>query len=168
MRSDVKQHQVIKVPTPLHAQFKALAAKRGVTMVDIVHGVVRNAIEAGEIPDEVPGVRVRLVLDLDSEEHGPFVIITTPEGDLPPMTRETAETVARHLCRENVSGEEVDSYRGDRRGFWSVTNIGTAVELTGRLHSEDKAPRIVMTPALAKDLARKIRTVATGAVTDDA
>lgn len=164
----MKQSTLIQIPTPIHAQLKALAMKRGTTMVEVIHGAVRDAIAAGELPDEVPGLKVRLELDLDAEDHGPWVIITTPSGDLPRMTREDAEAVARNLCREATGDDEIDSTRANRNGIWSVGVQGTSVELLGKHPNQpiEKAVRVVMTPAIARDFARQVRRAAEGAVHD--
>lgn len=164
----MSQSKIIQLPAPLHAQLKALATKRGTTMVECIHGVVRDAIEKGELKDEVPGLKVTLTLDLDAEDHGPWVIITTPSGDLPRMTREDAEVVARNLCRETTGDGEIDSTRANRNGVWSVGVRGTSVELLGKHPNQpiEKAVRVVMTPAIARDFARQVRRAAEKAVHD--
>ena len=165
---NVTQSQNIKIPTPLHAQLKALATKRGVTMVEVVHSVVRDAIMAGELPDEVPGLKVRLEahLDGDESEFGPWVVITTPDGNLPRMTREDAEAVARNLCRENADGDDITHVRMNRAGTWEVRMQGTSIQLTGKTHDAEKAVEVILTPTIARDFARQVRRAAEKAAPD--
>lgn len=164
----MKQSAVVKLPYSLHAQLKNLAAARGVTMVDLVHGIVRQAIESGELPDETPGIGVGILLDLDAEDHGPFVRITAPAGTFPLMTYEEAELVARNL--KDVKPGEGDVVRTvlAERGRIEVQNVGTGVALIGSPREEGESVRIVMTPALVRDLARQIENVTQGAVANAA
>lgn len=161
----MNQSTHIKIPTPLHAQLKVLAVKRGTTMVEVIHGVVRDAIEKGELKDEVPGLKVRLELNLDTEDHGPHVIITTPNGDLPPMTREDAEAIACYLS-ETEPGSDITGNRINKGGHWKVGFVGTSVKLSGQAHGVVKPVEIVLTPAIARDFARQVRRAAEGAVHD--
>lgn len=162
------QSQIIKLPSPLHAQLKALAAVRGTTMVGVVHSTIRQAIEAGELPDETPGLKVALVLDLDGEDHGPFVVINTPKGELPYMTKEDAEAVAivlETLGSLDPRGSDVVHNRLAKGGQIAVGFRGTGIEIEGALWGDEKnTVRVIVTAALAGDLARQIRTAATGAV----
>ena len=160
--------QMLKIPTPLHAQLKALATKRGTSMVAVVHDFVRKAIEAGELEDEVPGFRVRIELNLDAEEHGPFVIVSTPEGDLPPMTRQTAELYANALA-EIAPGDDTQARSvTNLTGYWGVTNVGTGIKLYGGSDSSKGRIGGVVTLEFARDLARQLRAAAPNAVGDAA
>jgi plasmid stability protein len=85
--------QFIKLPDPVHAQLKALAAARGKTMVEVIADTLRQAVEAGEIGAETAGISAKLLLDLDAAneaDQGPWVVVSSPAGDLPRMTREDA------------------------------------------------------------------------------
>lgn len=160
--------QMLKIPTPLHTQLKALASKRGTSMVAVIHDFVRKAIEAGELDDEVPGFRVRLELNLDTEGHGPFVILSTPEGDLPPMTRQTAEHYSDILA-QIAPGDDTEARSiSDRTGHWAATNVGTGIKLYGGLNNPKTRLEGVVTVAFARDLARQLRAVAGSAVADAA
>lgn len=161
----MNQSQNIKIPTPLHAQLKALAAKRGTTMVEVIHATVRQAIAAGELPDEVPGLKVRLELDLDTEDHGPFVIISTAKGDMPRMTRDDAETVARYLA-ETEPGADIEGQRMNHGDHWRVRFVGTSVKLSGKAHDAEESVEATLTVAFARDFARQVLRVAKQAVPD--
>jgi hypothetical protein len=162
----MKQSTHIKVPAPLHARLKTLAERRGVTMVDLIHGVVRQAIDSGELADEVPGLKVDRLLDMDAEEHGPFVRITTPAGELPMLTQDDARAVAKRLAEAMPSDAVVDHHRLDKRGRWIVRYRGTAIELMGGDYEtpDDKLTRVVLSVPLARDFARQIMAAAEGAV----
>ena len=155
---------MIKVPDQLHASLKELATKRACTVVDVLHSFVRRAIEEGELPDEVPGMKV--YIDLDTPENvGPFIIITTSAGNLPGMDVVTAEKIAAALSLEVPLGEETVRNRLDANGHWAVGVRGTSVELFGKERDEsvEDARRVVMSKAIARDLAAKIRKVANSA-----
>ncbi|MEN3239055.1 hypothetical protein PUR29_37080 [Methylobacterium ajmalii] len=130
-------------------------------MVDIIHGVVRQAIDAGELEDETPGFKIDLHLDMDAKEHGPFVRVTTPNGEFPLMKREDAQKIGRFLSETEPGGEAFQSQVNDRK-MWSVGFVGTAVEIIGRSFNTpiEDATRVVMSVPLARDFARQLLAVA--------
>lgn len=159
---------MMQLPAALHGQLKALADARGVTMVDVVHQTVRQAIEAGELADETPGLKVSLLLDLDAQaeaDQGPFVMLRTPKGEFPAMTRDDAESVARSLS-EIQAGSEAVFHRLGKNGELAVSILGRGVEIVGRPWADGETVRSVMPLAIARDLARQMRNVAQSAAPD--
>ncbi|ACB83542.1 hypothetical protein Mpop_5453 (plasmid) [Methylorubrum populi BJ001] len=153
------QAQNIRLPGPIYSQLKALAVARATTMVEVVASFLRQAVEAGEIGAETSGLSIALFLDLDAADEadqGPFAIIKTDHGDMPPMARDDAEAVAKHLALEDDS--RAACY--NRFGSWSTERRGTSVKLTGTSRADDKAVTITMAPIVAKGLAAQLRKVA--------
>lgn len=153
------QSKIIQLPAPLHGQLKALAAARGKTMVEVIADTVRQAVEAGEIGAETSGLSVAIYLDADvanEADMGPFAIIKSAQGNMPPMSREDAEIVAKHLALE----EDASSACYNRFGWWSTEQRGTSVKLTGTNRADEKSITITMAPIVAKGLAAQLRKVA--------
>ena len=50
--------QFVKLPDERHAQLKALASARGVTMVGLIGEWINQEISAGRLPDAIPGFSV--------------------------------------------------------------------------------------------------------------
>lgn len=161
----MSQSTLIKVPTPVHAQLKLLAQRRGMTMVGVIEETIRRAISDGEIEDETPGLKVTILLDLDAKDHGPFVRVTTPKGELPNMTREDAEAVASFL-EEIAPGSDNVHVRTNRGCRWDVSFVGVAIKLTGRGPLDKSPTEAVMTASIAKGFARQLRKAAESAVRD--
>lgn len=160
--------QFVKLPDPVHAQLKALAAARSSTMVEVIASFLRQAVEAGEIKPETSGlsVNVGLLLDLDASERdqGPFITVTTPEGSLPHMTREDAETVAGFLLGEDVAPDAARHVRTNAGKRWSVEARGTSLVLTGTPAGKGaQSVAFVMAPVVARDLAGQMRKAAQSA-----
>ena len=162
--------QFIKLPDPIHAQLKALAAARSTTMVEVIASFTRQAVEAGEIKPEASGFSVSLLLDLDAateRDAGPYVVIKTPAGDMPPMTREDAETVAGFLGNENGTADTITGHRTNRTGRWSVERRGTLIKLSGTPAGRGAKPIIVtLAPIIARDLAGQVWKAAQSATPD--
>lgn len=153
------QSKIIQLPAPLHGQLKALAAARGKTMVEVIADTVRQAVEAGEIKAETSGLSIALFLDLDAADEadqGPFALIKTGQGDMPPMSREDAETVAKHLALE----DDASAACYNRFGYWRTERRGTSVKLIGTNRTDEKPVTLTMAPIVARGLAAELRKVA--------
>ena len=162
----MNQSSNLRIPAPLHAQLKALAATRGTTMVDVLHDTVRQAIEAGEIPDEVPGFKVSLLYDMDADNHGPFVVVETPGGTFPRLKCEEAEIIASRIERLNP-GDTLTRHsreKGGRWTNWTIENAGTSVRIACDPHDSGERVEVVLTVAFARDFARLLRRVAESAM----
>lgn len=153
----MKQSQVIKIPAPLHTQFKTLAAKRGKTMVDLVHDVVRDAIARGELEDEVPGLGI--LIDLDNGGFERFITISATTGDFPRMTPADARAVAQRLAEIEPGAESV-RFKLDEGGQWSVRFVGTSIELWAAPWDGQNPAKFTMTVALARAFASQLQKAA--------
>lgn len=168
----MNQAQNIRLPGPIYSQLKALAVARATTMVEVVASFLRQAVEAGEISADTAGVSAKLLFDWDAAneaDQGPWVVVTSPAGDLPRMTREDAETVAGYLLGENTSPDAVRHVRANAGKQWTVEARGTSLKLTGKPAGKDAEPlTVTLAPVVARGLAQQMRAVAHSAVPDAA
>lgn len=141
------QSHNLKIPVTLHAQLKALAAKRGVTMVDVIRHTVRQAIVNGELPDEVPGITIDFDNDLD-------VIVRTTAGDLPTVSRGELELLGRSLLDAKPNAPAHTS--SAKNGLIEVGFVGTAIEIKGTSSITGAYTRTVMTVEDARDFGRQL------------
>lgn len=161
------QAQNIRLPGPVYTQLKALAAARSTTMVEVVASFLLKAVEAGEIAPESSGVSTSLHLDLDVEENqGPYVVVHTPAGDMPPMTREDALTVAAFLVSDDRGADSIRHVRTSRGNRWSVERRGTSAVLVGQVRNSAKSVTFTMAPVVARGLSEQMVRIAPSAVHD--
>jgi hypothetical protein len=141
---------------------EALAAARGATMVEVIAGFLRQAIEAGEIKPESAGLSVGITLDLDDESGpGPWAVIRTNEGEMPYMSRAEAEFVAEALTAEKSSSPTALNFCTNRFGSWHIEARGTSMQINGTGHSDDKPfIRLIMAPVVARVLATQLQEIA--------
>lgn len=158
----MQQSQNIKLPGPIHAQLKALATVRGATMVDVIAGFLRQAIEAGEIAPESAGLSVGITLDLDDEDGpGPWAFIKANDGDMPYMSRAEAEFIAEALTLEKSPSPTALNFCTNRFGSWHIEARGTSIQINGTGHSDDRPfIRLIMAPVVARSLAKQLRDLA--------
>ncbi|WP_410824347.1 hypothetical protein [Methylobacterium oryzisoli] len=155
------QQGTIGLPAERLAQLREIAKARGTTIVGIVEAAIAQAVEDGEIPDELPGL-ASVVPDDD------ILCLTIRGAPLPFLTREKAMVISTVL--EAAAGV----VHGDL-GFSIKVGKGTAVDLgsgvklmIGRhakavlisiVDAKTGEPRMktATTPSLALDLAQIIR-----------
>jgi predicted DNA-binding ribbon-helix-helix protein len=53
----MRSFSFVKLPASRAAQLKALAKLRNTTMTELIAEIVNQAISAGELPDQTPGVK---------------------------------------------------------------------------------------------------------------
>lgn len=141
---------LLRVPTPLHAQLKTLAALRSTTMVSLLHGIVRDAIAAGELPDTVPGFALTLNLD----QTPPRMILEADDAILAEMTASDAREIADKL--DSVTKRGGTAYVVLERWQVMIRNVGpgVAIERQDPLGGE---VRRTLSLAYAAELAATLR-----------
>lgn len=162
-------HGSVGLPRERLHQLRALADKRGTTLVGVIEGVISQAIEAGEIPDEILGFKA---------ERGDFgrIQITVRDTAFPAVGAAKAEAIALVL---DAAAGKVDA--DARPGFallpgklvpikldeelnypatMAIGRHGRAVLISFRDERTSDVMKTALTPSLALDLARMIRRAA--------
>jgi hypothetical protein len=149
----MKQSTIIQVPIPLHAQLKALAKARDTTMTGVLAAFVQQAVKAGEIDEAIPGFE--LTAERGRITLGKHLVALTPEH-----ARELADNLEAAIEPSGGPPRRVHRLSPADEGFAVVTRRGTGIEIdTGN------GVRSVVTPAIARDLARQLRKAAKAAAT---
>lgn len=138
----------ITIPTSRHDQLRALAAHHSTTIVELIESFLLSAIKRGELPDELPG--------FTATAAGDAVTVTLDGYQLPPLQPDEARIVAGLI--KNASNLPPLSLPGGVRLF--ARRVGRGVALAVLDPSGQPAVRATMTPSMAVDLARIIRTAA--------
>ena len=143
---------MIQVPKSLHAQLKALAAARGVTMVDLLHSFAGDAISAGELADVTPGFEL-------AQADDTLVFSISNGCALAVMTLAQANHVAFILDRVAYLGGDMSIVV--ENGVFAASRKGLGM-MIWNMAEDDHAARTIVTPQVARNLARQIRTAAAG------
>jgi hypothetical protein len=161
--------QMMKLHATRGEQMKALAGAKGISVTEALELLINRAIEAGDIPDVLPGFEVR--------REGGHVGLTLDGTPLPAINPEMARHVADDL---EHAGTALKHGKGVPRWFGCngyggtdfmlvIGRIGTGVVVSFEEMQEGKAigagrkVQAAMTRGMAVDLARQIRNAATTA-----
>lgn len=147
------------------AQLHALANRRNKGLVDLIDGIINDAIAAGEIPDELPG--------FDVFRDDDAIVLTIRGKTLPMIPNQTARAIAHVL--DAASGkteiEAVEGFSiamdkavglklqdGDVAHDLAIARHGRGVLLTFRNNRNGEIIKTGLAPGIATDLARMIRS----------
>lgn len=154
------------LPMERLAQLRALAEYHGTTAVEIIERTIRNAIEAGEIDDSLPGFAEVTVVDDD------LMIIEIRGQSLPPLDRDQAGLIAALV--DAAAGKASAIKPSMKVGKASGLDLGADVKLVVGRHAKAILLALVDTRSgettfqtatsvgIAVDFARLIRKRAAG------
>lgn len=135
----------IVIPDERHAQLKALADARRISLADAIGVLINIAIEQGEIADELPGFTF--------ERTGDLVSIEAAGAFAKQMNRETARKMAQE-ARAVLDGG-VAAFATLPEGL-RLSRRGSGVKLTDIASGNEKT----MAPSVARDVVRLIEKAA--------
>ena len=148
------QFVMLKLPAERHSQLKELAKAYGVSMVALITKWINAEIATGVIPDELPGFDV-------TPAYGK-VVLSIQRRQLAPWAPADAILFAASL-------EEYSEKMADRRilnldlaGLPLISRTGSALTIEAEAIDGRRIKRIV-SPGVARDVARLIRAAATKA-----
>ncbi len=145
---------LIRVPTDLHTKLKELAHLRRSTMVDVIHGFIRDAETAGELK---PGTST-FGLELDLDRDPPRTVLTTEGATLAEMTAEQTREFADKL--ELIARRGGSQFVAVEGGQVMIARHGTGIviERQDPLPEPDEQPiRRSLNAAFAAELAERLR-----------
>lgn len=160
------EQRTIGIPSERLHQLRALAKRRGTTIVGVIEDAIAKAVEAGEIPLELSGF-VEIIPDDD-------VLFVSIRGTaLPPLRRTKAQVVAAVL---DAAAGGIDPITGLRLAVGKAFPVEIAPDyrlFVGRhakavlIALEEKGEitmRTATTPSIAADFARLLRRHVEGLV----
>lgn len=134
----------ILLPDERAEQLKRLAESQGVSIADAVGLLIRDAIEAGKIPDELPGFKVT--------RRGNSVKIDTGTWSRT-LTRDLAKSYANQI--RAVTRPVITSGRDNP--FIPLTDLGVKRRGVGvKLVDQKSGTEKTVAPGIAEDIARLI------------
>lgn len=142
----------IKLPAARGAQLKALAKGRNLTIVDLIGTWIGEAIEAGEIPDEIPG----FVVERAKQPSRNMIRFAVDGGEVVAWPQE-AIGLADTLEELASTPGSVLIFLKERVGMVQIDRVGNGVCIELK---DQEGARKVVAPGIARDVARQLRRVA--------
>ncbi len=146
----------IMLPEARIAQLRALADANGVTLTETIERLINNEIAAGRLPDTLPGFEVTPAVRR--------VYLTVDDFTFPAMTVRQARQIADLLT--DITHDQ----DGHRQGFkfgpgaeavvFGVARRGRGIVIGGDDPQTGRSVKATVTPSMARDLSRIIRTEA--------
>lgn len=155
-----RQTTTITLPFERGSQLRAIAAARGLSLTELICRYIESEVQAGAIPDEVPGFRLRVVSGfIEFSIQGRTITLSKKEAgevakalaDVDPYCRLELENNNLHLeIRRRGRGLVIRFLASEKMRQWSRQGL-----------SQSTIPwtRQGLSLATARDLARLIRTV---------
>lgn len=152
MTTTKRPASTLMIPDARLAQLRMLAGDKG-TIVDTIEQLLNGAIEAGRLPDELPGFPITL-------EGGLVRLGIGAEFTGPTMNGADANDVAATL--EAAAGASVRTLimLTGGNGTVEISRAGRAVAITSANLDAKVSARATLTPRMALDLARQLRAAA--------
>jgi hypothetical protein len=143
------------LPAERGAQLHALAKHHGVTVVDLVERWILDDLEAAGLPVTLPGLEVKPMAD----DRDAFVHLDAEGLPIVHATANEARRLASLFDGIAASGGkgEIATSPGDVVG---VARVGRGMALTVRCGTSGNSGKRTITPGIARDLARQLRTAA--------
>ncbi|MBL0406555.1 hypothetical protein JKG68_21590 [Microvirga aerilata] len=148
----------IMLPGARVAQLRALAEADGTTISEVIDRLINAEIAAGRLPDRLPG--------FDVVPTAGRVFLSMQTFTFPAMSPAQARKIADILDEfgtDKEGGKKATFGKGDDEISFKIARKGRGIIIAGDDVQTGRTMKATVTPGMARDLARIIRTEATKA-----